>query len=114
MDLDLADFRHIVDFLRVRHDIELRRHGEATSGERVAGVRINCLGDQKVHGWPEYEVASTSAGIFAGAAGLDTTPPVLKKLELLIMMANISKCLSWEGRRFKGPFWESAIGRLLV
>ncbi|KAF2183482.1 hypothetical protein K469DRAFT_582613 [Zopfia rhizophila CBS 207.26] len=54
-DLGTTDFRHIVDELRIQHYFNFSRPYENVQGEKVKGVRINCLGDQGIFGRPEFE-----------------------------------------------------------
>ena len=53
-DLDLVDFRHIVDFFNTIRS-EATVEGQRFYGEKVKGVKINCHGDQKVFGAPPFE-----------------------------------------------------------
>ena len=62
-DLDMTDFRHIADFFRW-YKYEHSSATQQTDSIKISGVRINCLGDQKMLNKPQFEaveVPSTDA-----------------------------------------------------
>lgn len=55
-DLDMNDFRHITDyFLSYNSDPVPELANQLSIGEKIQGVRINCLGDQKMLDKPHFE-----------------------------------------------------------
>ncbi|KAI1204516.1 uncharacterized protein F4807DRAFT_447060 [Annulohypoxylon truncatum] len=60
-DLDLNDFRHVADLLisysldPVPVNRQLSQLRQKSVGEKIKGVRINCIGDQKMCGRPKFE-----------------------------------------------------------
>ena len=102
LDLNMTDFRHLVDFFRVRYDVGKRQHDEMFSGEVIKGVRVNCKGDQVVFGLPEYEAKSEPASLCTFAKGENVIHRAPKKIGLELMIAKMNHALSWRGRRFDG------------
>ena len=101
LDLNMTDFRHLVDEARVRYDTGHRKHRE-TVIKGVKGVRTNCLGDQMVFGYPEYEAANVPASIIEEAHTRGITAPIAKPLGLPLAMGKVAEALSWRGRPFDG------------
>ncbi|KAB2576816.1 HIT/MYND zinc finger-like protein [Lasiodiplodia theobromae] len=69
-DLDLNDFRHLVDYLvtYLNHETDGACRPDGNSNKKVKGVKINCQGDQDAFGLPafqEVEVPGTHP-IFVG------------------------------------------------
>ena len=56
-DLTASDFRHAVDEIAIRSDVQRRGPSGFVQleGEKVTGVIVNCLGDQHIHRWPAYQ-----------------------------------------------------------
>ncbi|KAI2634751.1 hypothetical protein GGS26DRAFT_551210 [Hypomontagnella submonticulosa] len=53
-DLDMNDFRHISDFF-LSYGRALQPATQKPIGEKIKGVRINCVGDQRVFNKPKFE-----------------------------------------------------------
>ncbi|KAI2468887.1 hypothetical protein F4781DRAFT_443149 [Annulohypoxylon bovei var. microspora] len=53
-DLDLNDFRHVTDLL-ISYGLEPEPVNRQAIGEKIKGVRINCIGDQKMCKKPIFE-----------------------------------------------------------
>ncbi|KAL7625809.1 hypothetical protein AAE478_005032 [Parahypoxylon ruwenzoriense] len=68
-DLDMNDFRHIADyFLSYGNEDLTPRTQQSTTAPKVKGVRINCLGDQKILNRPHFE-----------AVEIPSTDPIFSK-----------------------------------
>ncbi|KAF2029144.1 hypothetical protein EK21DRAFT_113204 [Setomelanomma holmii] len=102
LDLDLADFRHLVDHFRVRHDMEWRQQHDLVGGKRIQDVRVNCKGDHKVFGWPVFEVTTLPADIILAHNKKDIVHPAPKKLGIPLAIAKYGPALAWRGRRYDG------------
>ncbi|KAK5174261.1 uncharacterized protein LTR77_001341 [Saxophila tyrrhenica] len=67
-DIDVVDFRHIVDCLMsydakpeyLRHDANSSKPSTESSDTKILGVRINCVGDQGTCNRPQFEAVELS------------------------------------------------------
>ncbi|KAL1639781.1 hypothetical protein SLS58_007523 [Diplodia intermedia] len=66
-DLDMNDFRHIADCF-LSYGYEPAPATEQSTGEKLKGVRINCIGDQKMFDKPHFE-----------AVEIPSTDPIFSK-----------------------------------
>ena len=54
-DITLADFRHILDYFATYNDDSVyEREGQSKGHDSVWGVRVNCSGEQLLHGVDEF------------------------------------------------------------
>ncbi|KAI0384503.1 hypothetical protein F5Y04DRAFT_230853 [Hypomontagnella monticulosa] len=80
-DLDMNDFRHISDYFISygRRSMPIIQRGV---GEKIEGVRVNCIGDQRVFKRPEFEAVEilSTDPIFYD----HDVPDITKRLELAV------------------------------
>ncbi|KAI1386615.1 uncharacterized protein F4822DRAFT_321829 [Hypoxylon trugodes] len=91
-DIDMNDFRHVADHL-VACGMESKPDIRRNVGEKVKGVRINCLGDQKMFNKPVFEaveVPSTDP-IFTE----HETSDIAKRIELPIFTRRCRPYAKW-------------------
>ncbi|KAF2818377.1 hypothetical protein CC86DRAFT_433706 [Ophiobolus disseminans] len=102
LDLDMNDFRHLVDFFKVRLDATMLQNSEQKSGEGIKGVRLNSKGNQHVFGFPAYEAKNMGIDNFDIDPSCYSIPCVPKKLGLEFIVLKKTDALSWRSRRFGG------------
>lgn len=96
-DLDMADFRYIVDHLIAYNRWSLDTEASKLTYARkvVKGVRINCLGDCQAFGKPHYEAVDVSSTdpIFTGIQR--DTSDIADRIRLPIFTRRIPFHLRW-------------------
>lgn len=92
-DVNLVDFRHMVD--------HLRSYSWKISPD-VKGVRINCLGDEKCHGRPLYEAVDVpiTHEIFRA----HNTSDIAALLEIPILTRREPHSSAWKDAKDHAPF----------
>lgn len=92
-DVNLIDFRHMVD--------HLRSYSWKVSPD-VKGVRINCLGDEKCHGRPPYEAVDVpiTHEIFRA----HDTSDIAALLEIPILTRREPHSSDWKDAKDHAPF----------
>jgi hypothetical protein len=116
-NLDTMDLRHFADYIRCEAyrlaNAELISPGHLIAGERVEGVRINCLGDTTIIGRPAFEAVSTSPMIYIHDAH---EAPVgnLIGIPLDFGGADPMLTLPWRGRTIDGDEAETNRGYMLI
>ncbi|KAI1399818.1 hypothetical protein F4819DRAFT_399059 [Hypoxylon fuscum] len=106
-DLDMNDFRHVTDFF-LSYGRELASGTKQPVGEMVKGVRINCLGDQKILDKPKFEAVEVTSidPIFSNNDASD----IAKRIELAVFTRRCPPDSKWandkDNKVFKGssPF----------
>ena len=59
-DLDMTDFRHIADYF-LSYGYKPTPATQQTTGKKVKGVKINCVGDCKMFNKPHFEAVEVSS-----------------------------------------------------
>ncbi|KAF1838247.1 hypothetical protein BDW02DRAFT_565283 [Decorospora gaudefroyi] len=108
-DLDMADFRYVVDRFRYCYDRDVEVAADGVAGEKVHGVRVNCVGDQVVFSRPEFE--PTLVNLVTGPLESMTILHGPEKLGLPYVFGTYENRLSWRGRHFGGMSAESNCSR---
>lgn len=100
IDLDIGDFRHIMDKLRTDYDAELRKCVVTTSVQGVPAIRVNCLGERRVFKCPHFEEVRMMAEKFRA----DENPGnfASHRIGIPLLLAKIQPGLSWRKREFDG------------
>jgi hypothetical protein len=102
VDLDMCDFRHLVDFLRARHDVARYQRDKAFTGPSVTGVRVTCKGDQVVFKYPKFEASHMPADLFEGAGSAKAVQRTPARVGLELVIAKFPEALAWRRRRVGG------------
>ncbi|KAI8966245.1 hypothetical protein F5Y11DRAFT_309862 [Daldinia sp. FL1419] len=94
-DLDMNDFRHVVDYLLVYNSRPAIATGKPVSGG-IRGVLINCLGDQKMCNRPHFEAIDISPAdpIFEIYSNRDVSD-IAKRIELPIFTRRCEPHPKW-------------------
>lgn len=101
-DLTPADFRHIVDYLRMECYREAILVLAPSSDETVQGVRLNCAGDTKICLRPHSEVFHVGISMLDDPNTLSST--IGQRIGIPLVAKGVPKAggLPWHDRRF-GP-----------
>lgn len=59
-DLDMNDFRHVADYF-LSYNVNPTPAPQPSFGIKIKGVKINCLGDQKIFSKPHFEAVEVSS-----------------------------------------------------
>jgi hypothetical protein len=99
VNLNMADFRYIVDFFRTLYDSGMR--AKVTEGPvlKVLGVRVNCIGDRAVFIPPRTEDLEL---VMPGANEGEWDNSAAHKIGIPIVVSKCEPGLSWRGRKFEG------------
>lgn len=94
-DLDMNDFRHIIDYFLSWHASPAPAPLEPF-GPSVKGVRINCLGDEKMFGKPHFEAVELSPAdlIFSNS----DTSDIADRIGLPIFIRRCSLDTKWSNK----------------
>jgi hypothetical protein len=95
-DLDLLDFRHIVDWVRTEFDNYKRQWHQHRTG--IGGVRINCHGDIHISERPELEPWPFEDSHFVPRP-TQLSIPIAEKLGFPLIMHSLWPGLAWRDRR---------------
>jgi len=116
-NLDTMDLRHFADYIRCEAyrlaNAELVSPGHVITGERVEGVRINCLGDTTIIGRPAFEAVSTSPMICNHDAR-EAPVGIIIGIPLAFGGADPMLTLPWRGRTIDGDEAERNRGYMLI
>lgn len=99
-DLGLQDFRHVVDMLRVHH-YEASPHQKLytiEAGEKVKGVRLNCVGDYRVSLRPMIDPKDVLKSVCDSESELNTA--IAEKLGIPLIIRKVPHALPWRDRYF--------------
>lgn len=105
-DLDLNDFKYIVDYM-ITYDMEDREDGRARiNGDKVKGVKINCEGDKRAFGLPEFETIDvpTTHPIFTDHG----TSEIAERIKIPIFTRKYPPNSGWKDDGRVGPFLNQA------
>ncbi len=84
-DIDMNDFRHIVDyFLSCNHQHQFAR--PLSTVAKVKGVRINCRGDHEKLNKPQFEAVEVSS---LDLSSRSITPPILRNSLIYLYLHDV-------------------------
>ncbi|KAF2109373.1 hypothetical protein BDV96DRAFT_651812 [Lophiotrema nucula] len=104
-DLDPMDFRHIVDSARVRFQKPWKEthHKGWALGDTVVGVRVNCIGDIKIFGYPMFEPVKCPVAV-AESKELQAEAPVGEIVGIPLAFGSYPHSLAWADH-FNRGWW---------
>jgi hypothetical protein len=98
-DLDMTDFRHVVDYMRADYYAAHRAQEKFLVG--VDGVRINCHGDIDITGRSELEPLTIPDGFWSPPEQQTLVIPIGEKLGFPLRVGAFEPELPWRGRHMK-------------
>ncbi|KAF2134700.1 hypothetical protein P153DRAFT_329293 [Dothidotthia symphoricarpi CBS 119687] len=100
-DLGPMDFRHLVDCLRVNHyGLGFEEEYVEGKGEKVVGVRLNCVGDENITLRDSLESVGLSKSICDSESHMATS--VAERVGVSLVVRKIPLALGWRDRTFLG------------
>ncbi|KAI0880206.1 uncharacterized protein GGS22DRAFT_99463 [Annulohypoxylon maeteangense] len=100
-DLGMNDFRHVADFF-ISYGLDPVSFDRQFVGEKIKGIRINCIGDQRMCGRPKFEVVEITPTdpIFL----INDVSQIMKRVELPIITRRCLPDQRWANNKNYGPF----------
>ncbi|KAF2868069.1 hypothetical protein BDV95DRAFT_501280 [Massariosphaeria phaeospora] len=98
-DLGPMDFRHAVDHFRALYYKGQSRRIEHIEGDKVKGVRLNCLGDTDICQRPQFEGLDVSAAACTWPTEVKSS--LTENIDIPLVIKKLPPALVWRDRRLQ-------------